>query len=650
MRLLVAIAFLAVFLLAGSGCYCAVYYVDVDSIGGQCSEDPSQPGTITQPWCTAIKGFSSAKPGDTVYFRQGVYRQSETIGEWYFSKEADENHRLTFKGYQGEEVIITPQKLRNDPSYWTQCISQADCDNNPNWENIYSTDLTPQRLGPDNIKVVRISHASQDGMPLMLMTPHNENGGPEKLTGEGQWVRNVSNWKLYIWARRGGNPGNYLTEFTEFIYGGSSTIDIAPNGSRAGDNNEADYITFENFIIEGGYYPISVTTDYVELKNCIIRNCYGDGIKVGGAKPDDFSNPDDPNQLNYYNSEYGLIENCDIYNFGEAGIDITGGDYWIVRNNSIHDSVNNRGDMPSTTKVNGIMLKNNNKGTIVEKNKLFNLNTEYGVITLGGCSWDGIAKEGVNLTAKNNIMYNITGPSALSVEACENCSFYNNLVYNSTFSRALIIFSLSNSHEPLFKSTNTKIKNNIFYRNKVNYDGYDYQYLIYSGNSEGLESNYNIIDGSKKYYDEEGTVTKYKSLSDFRETGYEKNSITEEPAFANLEGKDFHLSANSLGINQGTCLQGIVDDDFEGKPRPQGSGCDIGPYEFEEYYCGDGSCNSDKGETNATCPADCTQECVDTDTLMTQYIPQWKRGEISMLALMQKMKLWKAGTGCPPPA
>jgi hypothetical protein len=41
------------------------------------------------------------------------------------------------------------------------------------------------------------------------------------------------------------------------------------------------------------------------------------------------------------------------------------------------------------------------------------------------------------------------------------------------------------------------------------------------------------------------------------------------------------------------------------------------------------------------------QECVDTPTLMNQYIPQWKRGEISLLALMQKMKLWNKA-GCPP--
>jgi hypothetical protein len=57
-------------------------------------------------------------------------------------------------------------------------------------------------------------------------------------------------------------------------------------------------------------------------------------------------------------------------------------------------------------------------------------------------------------------------------------------------------------------------------------------------------------------------------------------------------------------------------------------------------------CEPDLGETFAACPQDCP-ECINQPMLLG-FIGQWKRGEISMLTLMQKMKQWKAGTGCPP--
>ncbi|MDP2973987.1 MAG: hypothetical protein Q8N60_02965, partial [Candidatus Diapherotrites archaeon] len=55
----------------------------------------------------------------------------------------------------------------------------------------------------------------------------------------------------------------------------------------------------------------------------------------------------------------------------------------------------------------------------------------------------------------------------------------------------------------------------------------------------------------------------------------------------------------------------------------------------------DNDCDNEIDEDNA-----CAQKCVDTPTLMNQYIPQWKSGAITMLALMQRMKLWNKA-GCP---
>jgi hypothetical protein len=88
-------------------------------------------------------------------------------------------------------------------------------------------------------------------------------------------------------------------------------------------------------------------------------------------------------------------------------------------------------------------------------------------------------------------------------------------------------------------------------------------------------------------------------------------------------------------------------DDFLGDDGSHASaptpGYAVHIYEIELSACGNGTCEA--GET-ASCPQDC-QECVDTPTLMNQYIPQWKRGEISMLTLMQKIRQRNTGEGCP---
>ena len=48
------------------------YYVAVDG-------DDNNPGTLSQPWATWNKAFLTAQPGDTVYFRGGVYNSVEGV-------------------------------------------------------------------------------------------------------------------------------------------------------------------------------------------------------------------------------------------------------------------------------------------------------------------------------------------------------------------------------------------------------------------------------------------------------------------------------------------------------------------------------------------------------------------------------------------
>jgi hypothetical protein len=68
----------------------------------------NNPGTITQPWKTWQKAFSTAQAGDLVYFRGGVYPYSGAVGSFgisaYNSGTAD--NWINFFNYPGEEPIL----------------------------------------------------------------------------------------------------------------------------------------------------------------------------------------------------------------------------------------------------------------------------------------------------------------------------------------------------------------------------------------------------------------------------------------------------------------------------------------------------------------------------------------------------------------
>lgn len=56
-------------------------------------------------------------------------------------------------------------------------------------------------------------------------------------------------------------------------------------------------------------------------------------------------------------------------------------------------------------------------------------------------------------------------------------------------------------------------------------------------------------------------------------------NLTEEPSFVDAARNDFRLKAGSAAIDTGTPLAPVTSD-FNGVPRPQGAGYDIGAYEY----------------------------------------------------------------------
>ena len=62
--------------------------------------------------------------------------------------------------------------------------------------------------------------------------------------------------------------------------------------------------------------------------------------------------------------------------------------------------------------------------------------------------------------------------------------------------------------------------------------------------------------------------------------GVGSNNLTTDPRFVNPPTGDFHLQSSSPAIDAGLTLS-EVPTDFDGVSRPQGSGYDIGAYEFQ---------------------------------------------------------------------
>ena len=104
------------------------FYVDKDSIGGECSDEG--PGTLSEPWCTIEKANASLEAGDTVLIRAATYNetiQPENSG-------ASETGRIVYRSYPGETVVLREMvyciRLQSKSHVTVSGIEFLDCGRN----------------------------------------------------------------------------------------------------------------------------------------------------------------------------------------------------------------------------------------------------------------------------------------------------------------------------------------------------------------------------------------------------------------------------------------------------------------------------------------------------------------------------------------
>jgi len=213
------------------------------------------------------------------------------------------------------------------------------------------------------------------------------------------------------------------------------------------------------------------------------------------------------------------------------------GDNIIIRNNYFHGTISSEVpkahvDCFQTFDNNGLSIHN----VLIEKN------TCIGYFSQGVIAQAKYYDNSSGMIIRNNIFAKASSWGVI-LNNVKNVSIYNN------------VFDITGVHGTGFKynSTGGVVKNNIFYNSQTTYFGSD---VIGSNNIFYNNSIYDI------------TPEKYP------------NDIFVDPLFVDPENNDFRLQPGSPAIDAGADLSTIFTDDINGNSRPQGSGWDVGPYEY----------------------------------------------------------------------
>ena len=158
-------------------------------------------GTKDRPWASVQRGVNSLEPGDTLYVRQGRYREAITI-----ANSGEPDARITVAAYDGEEVILdgTMPVTGWEPVTENDEHLTVHGQLNRHWQNIYRARIHEDDLADSPARWMLF----EDAVHSRIARWPNQSVGFGMDTAEltdDQLATYFNHARLHVWLRYGGN-------------------------------------------------------------------------------------------------------------------------------------------------------------------------------------------------------------------------------------------------------------------------------------------------------------------------------------------------------------------------------------------------------------------------------------------------------------
>lgn len=348
---------------------------------------------------------------------------------------------------------------------------------------------------------------------------------------------------------------------------GTSTSQITVTGATDNGHNGQVVIDGQNSRSAG----ISISKSYVTVSNIKVINHISDDIRIDRAS-------------------HVILDGLEVYITGRA-VFIQYSDNIIVKNCIITtpiyvakqtDGIYSQGNKNNIYENNYIVIYNQNAeghddaiqmyqddSIIVRNNYLAQVNSKIGNAQgLYATTMFGISKfynNVINLgDAKSNALSFRRLPS---LGGTGNVEILENTVYAKNAYRAIWVTETS---DPVIKNNIAIITNNTVPPLFV---------TDWNGNGSNIQSNLLYNPNTNKVANLGVSYTQTQMES----AGINLGGSDTNPQLVDITRRDFHLTSSSPAIDVGRNLGLLYNVDKDGESRPQGSGYDIGAYEYSDY-------------------------------------------------------------------